>query len=45
MLCRTTEKGDLQKAAEIKITEKYELKTRKQNPGYYKGDFSEPPHT
>lgn len=32
--------SDLQKAAEIKISEKHKLKTRKQNPGYYKGDFS-----
>lgn len=40
MVCRTTEKNsDLKKAAEIKISEKYKLKTRKQNPGYYKGDF------
>ena len=33
-------KSDLQKAAEISINEKYKLKTRKQNPRYYKGDFS-----
>lgn len=32
--------SDLQKAAEIKINAKCKLKTRKQNPGYYKGDFS-----
>ena len=33
-------KSDLQKAAEINISEKYKLKTRKQNPRYYKRDFS-----
>lgn len=33
-------KSDLQKTAEISINEKYKLKTRKQNPRYYKGDFS-----
>lgn len=30
--------SDLQKAAEIKINEKYEHKSRKQNPGHYEGD-------